>query len=343
MLPKQTRTRYILSSSPHAHAPGSVSGIMLDVIVALLPALCCAVHFFGWRALLLTGTCIASCLVTEACCRLAMKRENTVGDLSAVLTGLLLAFNLPPDLPLWMAVVGGVFAIGVAKQVFGGLGYNPFNPALAARAFMLVSFSEAMTAWSSNGLWKAAAGYAAGDAVTTATPLQYLKSVGTAAWAKLPAVDQALDFGSVSFLKAAFFGNVNGCLGEVCALALLLGAAYLLVRRVITWHIPVAFIGTVAAFAFFRYGMDLSALKLAEAHVLSGGVVLGACFMATDYVTSPATAKGKLVFGCGCGLVTMLIRTQGAFPEGVSFAILVMNAFTPLISRWTQPKPFGAK
>ena len=343
MLPKQTSARYVLSSSPHDHAPGSVSGIMLDVILALLPALGCAVYFFGWKVLLLTGACIASCLVTEAACRLAMGRENTVGDLSAVLTGLLLALNLPPDLPVWMAVVGGVFAIGVAKQVFGGLGYNPFNPALAARAFMLVSFSEAMTAWSSNGLWKAAAGYVSGDAVTTATPLQYLKAFGTEAWSRLPAADRALDFGHASFLKTAFLGNVNGSLGEVCALALLLGAAYLLVRRVITWHIPVAFIGTVAAFAFFRYGMDLTALKLAEAHVLSGGVVLGACFMATDYVTSPITARGKLVFGFGCGLVTMLIRTQGSFPEGVSFAILVMNAFTPLISRWTQSRPFGAK
>ena len=343
MLPAFKKERYILSSSPHAHARGTVSGIMLDVIVALLPALCCAVYFFGWKALLLTATCVVSCLVSEACCRLAMKRENTLGDLSAVLTGLLLALNLPPDLPLWMAVVGSVFAIGVAKQVFGGLGYNPFNPALAARAFMLVSFSEAMTAWSSNGLWKAAAGYAAGDAVTTATPLQYLKGFGTEAWSRLPAADQVLDFGNASFLKAAFFGNVNGCLGEVCALALLLGAAYLLVRRVITWHIPAAFIGTVAAFAFFRYGMDVNALKIAEAHVLSGGVVLGACFMATDYVTSPITARGKLVFGFGCGLITMLIRTQGAFPEGVSFAILVMNAFTPLIARWTQPRVFGAK
>ena len=332
--------QFILSSSPHTHAKASVSGIMLDVLIALLPAFGCAVYFFGWRALLLTGTCIAACLATEALCRLAMKRENTIGDLSAVVTGLLLALNLPPDLPLWMALVGSVFAIGVAKQVFGGLGHNPFNPALAARAFMLVSFSEAMTSWTPS-LWKAAAG--AVDATTTATPLGYLKTFATAAWEKLPEAERALDFTNGSFIHAAFFGNVNGCLGEVSALALLLGAAYLLVRRVITWHIPVAFIGTVVLFAFFHYGMDLNALKLAEVHVFCGGVLLGACFMATDYVTSPATPLGKLIFGCGCGLVTMLIRLHGAFPEGVSFAILILNAFTPLISRFTQPKPFGAR
>ena len=339
MLPKQTGERYILSSSPHAHAKSSVSGIMLDVIIALLPAFACSVWFFGVKALLVTGTCIASCIVTEALSRIAMKRENTIGDLSAVLTGLLLALNLPPDIPLWMAAVGGVFAIGVCKQVFGGLGYNPFNPALAARAFMLVSFSEAMTRWSSS-TWKAAAGV---DAVTTATPLQYLKTFATAAWEKMPDADRVLDLSNVSFLKATFLGNVNGCLGEVCSLALLAGAAYLLFRRVITWHIPAAFLGTVAIYAFFNYGMNVNALKLAEVHVLSGGAILGACFMATDYVTSPITAKGKLIFGCGCGLLTMLIRTQGSFPEGVSFAILIMNAFTPLISRFTQPKTFGAK
>lgn len=342
MLPKQsTDPHYILSSSPHAHAKSSVSGLMLDVIIALLPAAACSVWFFGLKALLLIATCVASCLVAEALCRLAMKRENTVGDLSAILTGLLLALNLPPTLPLWMAIVGGVFAVGVAKQVFGGLGYNPFNPALAARAFMLVSFSEAMTTWTASG-WKAAAG-AAADATTTATPLSFLKTFATAAWDKVPEADKVLDFTNSSFIQSAFLGNVNGCLGEVSALALLLGAAYLLFRRVITWHIPVAFVATVAVYAFFNYGMGINALKLAEVHVLSGGVVLGACFMATDYVTSPITAKGKLVFGAGCGLLTMLIRTQGAFPEGVSFAILIMNAFTPLISRFTQPKPFGSK
>jgi len=340
MLPKQTSERYILSSSPHAHAKSSVSNLMLDVIIALLPALCCSVYFFGLRALLLTGTTIAACLVTEALCRLAMKRNNTIGDLSAVLTGLLLALNLPPTLPIWMAAVGGVFAIAVAKQVFGGIGYNPFNPALAARAFMLVSFSEAMTCWSASA-WKVAAGGV--DATTTATPLSLLKTFATAAWDKTPAADKVLDFANTGFIQSAFIGNINGSLGEVSALALLVGAAYLIFRRVITWHIPFAFLATMAAFAFCAYGFNLNALKLAEVHVFCGGAILGACFMATDYVTSPITAKGKLIFGCGCGLLTMLIRLYGAFPEGVSFAILIMNAFTPLISRFTQPKIFGAK
>ena len=340
MLPKQTSTRYILSSSPHDHAPTTVSDIMLDVIIALLPAACCSVYFFGLRALLLMGTCIAACLATETVCRLAMKRPNSLGDLSAVITGLLLALNLPPSIPYWMAIVGSVFAIAVAKQIFGGLGYNPFNPALAARAFMLVSIADAMTRWSASP-WKIAAGHLT-DATTTATPLSYLKTFATAGWDKIPAADRVLDFTHAPFIQSCFFGNINGCLGEVSAFALLVGAAYLIYRRVVTWHIPVAFLSTIVLFAFFRYGMNLNALKLAEVHLFCGGAILGAFFMATDYVTSPVTARGKLIFGCGCGLLTMLIRLYGAFPEGVSFAILIMNAFTPLISRFTEPKPFGA-
>ena len=321
MLPKQTTGHYVLSSSPHTHAKIGVSTLMLDVIVALLPATACSIFFFGLKAAFLIGTCVAACVLAEALCRLAMKRENSIGDLSAVLTGLLLALNLPPDLPLWMAAVGGVFAIGICKQAFGGLGYNPFNPALAARAFMLVSFTGAMTTWSSSA-WQGL------DAATTATPLALVKK-GAA----------GIDWSQVAILKNLFLGNVNGCIGETSALALLLGATYLLCRRTITWHIPVSFIGTVFLFAMIHGGVP------PLVHVLSGGVVIGACFMATDYVTSPTTAKGKLIFGCGCGLLTMLIRTAptGAYPEGVSFSILIMNAVTPLINRWTQPKPFGAK
>ena len=323
MKPKEPSERYILSSSPHAHAAASTSRIMLDVIIALLPALCCGVYFFGIRALLLTGACIASCLVTEGLCRLAMKRDNTLGDLSAVVTGLLLALNLPPDLPIWMAALGGAFATGVCKQVFGGLGYNPFNPALAARAFLLISFTGPMTTWTKSA-WTLSAGNT--EAVTTATPLALIKKGA-----------DGFDWSQAALIKDLFVGNVNGCVGEVSALALLVGAAYLLVRRVITWHIPVSFLATVFLFAMFKGGVP------PLVHVLSGGCVLGACFMATDYVTSPITAKGKLVFGCGCGLITMLIRTAptGAYPEGVSFSILVMNALTPLINRFTQPKPFG--
>lgn len=325
MLPKQTAGHYILSSSPHTHAHIGVSTLMLDVIIALMPAVACSVYFFGLKAALLIGVCVVSSIVTEALCRLAMKRENSIGDLSAVLTGLLLALNLPPDLPLWMAVAGSVFAIAVAKQVFGGLGYNPFNPALVGRAFMLISFTGAMTTWSASG-WQVSAGGL--EAATTATPLAFIKKGA-----------EGFDWSQTALLKDLFFGNVNGCIGEVSALALLIGAGYLVYRKVITWHIPVAFIGTVFLYALCKGGVP------PLVHVLSGGVVIGACFMATDYVTSPTTWKGKLIFGAGCGLVTMLIRTAptGAYPEGVSFSILIMNAFTPLINRFTQPRPFGAK
>ncbi len=299
---------------------------MLDVIIALMPAACCAVYFFGLKAVWLILTCVGTTVATEAACRLLMGREFSLGDFSAVLTGLLLAFNLPPDLPLWMAALGSVFAIAVAKQVFGGLGYNPFNPALAGRAFMLISFTGPMTTWTTS-TWTLSAGSV--EATTTATPLALIKKSA-----------EGYDWSQVALIKDLFIGNVNGCLGEVSAFALLAGAAYLLFRKVITWHIPVSFMGAVAIFAAFK-GCGAPPLV----HVLSGGVVLGACFMATDYVTSPITPLGKLIFGAGCGVFTMLIRTadpaNGGYPEGVSFSILVMNAFTPLINRWTRPRPFA--
>ena len=310
MRPKDTSVRYLLSSSPHAHASVSVTRLMLDVILALLPTTAAGIAFFGWPALWTVLTCVVSAVATEALCRRAMGREQTVGDLSAVLTGLLLALNLPAGLPLWMAAAGSVFAIAIAKQVFGGLGMNPFNPALAARAFLLISFTGPMTTWLKPFWWRSP------EAMTTATPLATQEFPGFA---------------------DLFLGMMPGCIGEVSALALLVGAAYLLVRRVITWHIPVAFLATCAACALVLGGAPV------HVQLLSGGIVLGACFMATDYVTSPASAKGKLIFGCGCGLLCMLIRRFGAYPEGCSFAILIMNAFAPLISRWTKPKPFGAK
>ncbi len=310
MKPKDTSVRYLLSSSPHAHASVSVTRLMLDVILALLPTTAAGIAFFGWPALWTVLTCVVSAVATEALCRRAMGREQTVGDLSAVLTGLLLALNLPAGLPLWMAAAGSVFAIAIAKQVFGGLGMNPFNPALAARAFLLISFTGPMTTWLKPFWWRSP------EAMTTATPLATQEFPGFA---------------------DLFLGIMPGCIGEVSALALLVGAAYLLVRRVITWHIPVAFLATCAACALVLGGAPV------HVQLLSGGIVLGACFMATDYVTSPASAKGKLIFGCGCGLLCMLIRRFGAYPEGCSFAILIMNAFAPLISRWTKPKPFGAK
>lgn len=322
MKPKDTSPHYLLSSSPHAHAPISVTRVMLDVILALLPTTIAGCVFFGLPAVWTVLVCVGSAVVTEALCRRAMGREQTIGDLSAVLTGLLLALNLPAGLPLWMAALGSVFAIAIAKQVFGGLGMNPFNPALAARAFLLVSFTGPMTTWLKPFWWRTP------EAMTTATPLATMKTMYAGAEAASTTLPGLGDL---------FLGTMPGCIGEVSAAALLLGAAYLLVRRVITWHIPVSFLATCAVCAWIMGGAPVLT------QLLTGGVVLGACFMATDYVTSPTTAKGRLIFGCGCGLLCMLIRRYGAYPEGCSFAILVMNAFAPLISRWTKPKPFGAK
>ena len=332
MKPKDTAAHYILSSSPHTHSHASVSRIMLDVIIALLPTTAMGIWFFGMPAVWTIATCVATCIVTEAVCRILMKRDNTIGDLSTVVTGLLLALNLPAGIPLWMAVVGSVFAIFIAKQVFGGLGMNPFNPALSARAFMLISFTGPMTTWlkpiSRCGCSEAVAcatphAMAKGvEAMTTATPLAFIKN---------GSVPDGLG------LWDLLIGNMPGCIGEVSALALAIGAIYLLWRKVITWHIPVAFLATVAVYAL------IAGRAPAHVEILTGGIMIGACFMATDYVTSPTTAKGKLIFGFGCGLLCMLIRQFGSYPEGCSFAILIMNAICPLINRWTQPRPFGSR
>jgi electron transport complex protein RnfD len=303
---------------------------MLDVIIALLPTTATGIFFFGLPAVWTIATCVSTCVLVEALCRMAMKRESTVGDLSAVVTGLLLALNLPAGIPLWMAVLGSVFAIAVSKQVFGGIGMNPFNPALAARAFMLISFTGPMTTWLKPLWWRTP------EAVTTATPLAAMKTM-FAAEATASASPHAHAANALPSLMDMFVGNIPGCIGEVSALALAIGAVYLLFRKVITWHIPVSFIATVYVYSLVSGGAP------ALAQVLTGGVMIGACFMATDYVTSPTTGKGKLVFGFGCGLLCMLIRQFGSYPEGCSFAILIMNSVCPLINRWTQPKPFGAK
>ena len=316
MKPKEIAEHYILSSSPHTHSHASVSRIMLDVIIALLPTTAMGIWFFGMPAVWTIATCVSTCIVTESVCRILMKRDNTIGDLSAVVTGLLLALNLPAGIPLWMAVVGSVFAIFIAKQVFGGLGMNPFNPALSARAFMLISFTGPMTTWLKPLWWKTP------EAMTAATPLAFVKKG---------------DLAQAPQLWDLLIGNMPGCIGEVSALALALGAIYLLLRKVITWHIPVAFLATVAVYAL------IAGRAPAHVEILTGGIMIGASFMATDYVTSPITAKGKLIFGFGCGLLCMLIRQFGSYPEGCSFAILIMNAICPLINRWTQPRPFGAR
>ena len=336
MKPESPTDLYIVSSSPHTHSGASVERIMLDVVIALMPAFAAALVLFRLDALRLTAVCVASCLLTEWLCRKAMKRASSLTDFSAAVTGLLLAFNLPPSLPSWMAVAGSVFAVAVAKQVFGGLGYNPFNPALAGRAFMLISFTGAMTTWSSSPWLQKVAGSAA-DAVTTATPLGFAKEALKAG--------QPLPVFGTGLLSDFFFGNMNGCIGETSALALLLGAAYLLVRKVITWHIPAAYLLTVLAYAAILHAVSPATSVPPLFHLLSGGLILGAFFMATDMVTTPLTRRGMLIFGVGCGVITMLIRTvkTGAYPEGVSFAILIMNAFTPLINRATRNRVFGSK
>ena len=326
-----TGPQWLVSSSPHAHSGDSVRKIMLTVIIALMPALAAAFGLFGWDALRLTGVCIVSCVAAEAVTRKLMRRDSGLGDLSAVVTGLLLAFNLPPALPSWMAVVGSVVAIVIAKQFYGGLGYNPFNPALIGRVFLLISFPVAMTTW---GQWQILFPAAGVDAITTATPLGLVKTtLGTGQ--SLPFV-----FDGATILQF-FLGDKNGCIGEVSGLALLIGGIYLLWRRCISWQVPVFYIGTVAVFAAILWLVDPIHNYNPLFHILTGGLVLGAFFMATDMVTTPVTKTGLALFGIGCGVLTMVIRKWGGYPEGVSFAILIMNAFTPLLNRMTRPRVFG--
>ncbi|MBQ2256554.1 MAG: RnfABCDGE type electron transport complex subunit D [Clostridia bacterium] len=296
-----------LSVSPHIHSGRSTWRIMLDVIIALLPATVAGCVIFGLRALAVIALTVASAVGFEALFNLITKKKQTVGDLSAIVTGLLLALNLPANIPLWQCVVGALFAIIVVKCLFGGLGCNIVNPAITARVFMLVAFGS---------MTKAALPTVV-DTVAGATPL---------------APEAATSLGDL------FLGLHGGAIGETCAVALLIGFIYLLVRRVISWHLPVVFIGTVFAVSFFLEGMNAVAALSA---ILSGGLLIGAIFMATDYVTSPATAWGKVLFGVGAGVITVLIRYYGVYPEGVSFAILLMNIVTPFIDSWTKHKVFG--
>lgn len=333
----ENQQHFIVSSAPHAHSGATVQRIMLDVIIALTPALLAAFYLFGWHAMRLTAVCVLGCVGTEALCRKWMGRDLGIGDLSAVVTGILLAMNLPPSLPTGMALVGCVIAIAIAKQVFGGIGYNPFNPALVARVALLVSFPVAMTRWHdalNPARWQGLA-WTAADASTTATPLGLVK---TAMSMQQGAPTEMWNQGT---MLNYMLGNMSGCMGEVSAAALILGALYLLFRRCITWHIPVTYIGTVAIIAGILRVVSPESNMPVGFHLLAGGLMLGALFMATDMVTSPLTRRGQLIYGTGCGLLTMLIRRWGGYPEGVSFAILLMNAVTPLINRYTQPGIYG--
>lgn len=304
-----------VSASPHKHSEHTTRSIMLDVIIALLPAAVMSVIRFGYRAAVLMVVCIAACVISEFIARKIMKRNNTVADLSAVVTGLLLALNLPSTLPYWMAVLGSIIAIVVVKQFFGGLGQNFVNPALSARIILMLCFASAMTAWTNPV-----------DATTCASPLASLKDLSSADTSALPSLWQML------------IGLRAGSMGEVCALALIPGGIYLVLRRVITPTIPLAFIGTVFVCMLFATKFDLT---LTAYELLSGGLLLGAIFMATDYATSPLTPSGKLIFGVGCGLLTSCIRLFGSLPEGVSYSIILMNILTPHIDSLTQRKPFG--
>ena len=320
---------FTISGSPHVHSPESTQKIMFRVILALLPALLVAIYYFGWYALRLTVVMVATCVLTEWLIqKFLIKGPLTVNDGSAVLTGLLLAFNVPANLPIWMAIVGSVVAIGIGKMAFGGLGKNPFNPALVGRVFMLVSFPTAMTLWpQTQPIFEA--GFFA-DAVTGATPLGIMKEQGASSLDNIQFVDMVL-------------GNRGGAFGEMCTIALLLGAVYLICRKVIDIATPLTILLTVFVFTGIFYLIDPSHYIAPWYHLVYGGLILGAFFMATDMVTTPMTTWGKVVFGLGVGVITVVIRLWGAYPEGVSFAILIMNAFTPLINRAFHPKRFGAQ
>ena len=326
-------SKFIVSLSPHAHGKDSVERNMYGVVIALIPALLASFWYFGLGAVVVCATSVLACLFFEwAICKFLLGRERTtIGDGSAIITGILLAFNVPSNLPVWIIIIGAAVAIGVGKMTFGGLGNNPFNPALVGRAFLLVSFPVQMTTWPVSGQLGAYT-----DATTAATPLAVMKTAITTGDAseleKLPDAFHLLigDNGSLG----------AGALGEICALLLILGGIYMLARKIITWHIPVSIIATV----FLLSGtLHLADARFADPMTvcLTGGLMLGAIFMATDYVTSPMTAKGQLIYGVAIGVLTVVIRNFGAYPEGMSFAILIMNAFTPLINNYCKPKRFG--
>lgn len=318
--------QYIVTSTPHIRSTDSIEKTMKTVLLALSPAVVMGVYYFGLRALLIIILSVASCVAFEAIYQKLSGQTITVSDYSAAVTGLLLAFNLPSSSPFWMPVVGAFVAIVIAKQLFGGLGQNFMNPALAGRAFLMAAYTPQMSSRFVAPL--SVSGFFEMDAVATVTPLMELKSGAF--------IPQAADYIS------ALIGNTAGCIGETCAIALLAGGVFLLVKKVISWHVPVTFIGTVFIFtAIFQPGGIFGGYPLYQ--VLAGGLMLGAFFMATDYSSSPVTPMGKIIMGFGCGLLTGLIRVYGGYPEGVSYSILLMNLAVPLIERYTRPRVFGTE
>lgn len=308
-----------ISASPHIHTPKTTSGAMWHVVISLIPALLCAIYYFGIGAAVVTSVSIIGCVLAEyLITRFLLGKGSTISNGSALLTGLLLGLNLPSNLPFWIVLIGAFFSIGVVKMAFGGLGCNIFNPAIAGRVFLLISFPVQMTTWPlpKHGFWEYT------DASTGATILSRIKLA-------------ELDPSAVDLMTKAI-GEAGGSLGEVCSIALLIGFVYLLATEIITWHIPVSIILTVGIF-YLALGIN----PIVE--IISGGLLLGAIFMATDYVTSPMTHSGMLVYGIMIGVITVIIRQWGAYPEGVSFAILIMNGFTPLLNRWFRPRVFGER
>ena len=323
-------SNFTISPSPHVHGGDSIEKNMYGVLIALVPTFIFSIVFFGLGAILVTLTSVVACLVFEYVIqKYLMKQRPTIWDGSAIITGVLLAFKLPSSLPLWIVVIGALVAIGIGKMSFGGLGNNIFNPALVGRVFLLISFPVQMTTWPVPN------GFATADAVTGATPLALVKE----AVKNGQAVGDALSSAGFS-TGNLILGNMGGSLGEVAAIGLLLGFAYMLIRKIISWHIPVAIFATVIVFSGILNLADPAQFAGPVFHLFTGGLMLGAIFMATDYVTSPMTHKGMLIYGVGIGLLTVIIRVFGAYPEGMSFAILIMNGFTPLINRYCKPRRF---
>ena len=318
--------KLIASSSPHIRSNENTRSIMLDVIIAMLPALFWAIYNFGFKALISVVVSIVACLFWEWLYRKLLKKPQSIGDLSAVVTGMLLAFVCPPELPWWALIIGAFFSIVVVKQLYGGIGCNFLNPALAGRAILLASYATAMTTWTLPTS-------KVDTVVSTATPLAIMKEGTVEKFTELTANYSVADM---------FIGRVGGSLGEVSALALLLGGAWLLIRKVISWHTPVAFIGTVAILTLISAPAGIDNVQYMLYNVFGGGLMLGAIFMATDYATSPVTKPGQLIFGIGCGLITCFIRRFGSYPEGVCYSILIMNCTTWLLDKYIRPTIYGA-
>jgi len=323
--------KLLVSPSPHIHSKDSTKSLMLDVVIALVPAVICSVIFYGWQELLVLGVSVASCVLLEwAITKYMLKKPSTIGDLSAVITGILLALNVPYTTPWWVIFIGAVVAIGVAKMTFGGIGQNIWNPALVGRVFLLVSFPTYMTTWSKP------AGLFGVDAVSAATPLGAIQE-GLMQGSTVQELTSAYNY------KDLLFANLGGSAGEVCALALLAGFVYLCCRKVIKPWITLSIFATVAVTSLIFWGINPARFTDPLFNLLTGGLILGACFMATDYVTSPMSLWGGVVFGVGIGFLTMMIRYFGSYPEGVSFAILIMNSVVPLLNMWFKQKKFGRK